>query len=253
MTTIKFGTDGWRGVIADDFTFENVRRVAQATADYWNGQSPRPDGRGSHEETAGESRLKAAPTRAGEESLDSPRVMVGYDNRFFSEIYARLVGEVLAANGLRVLYPHGSVPTPAVSYAVRDRNLCGAVMITASHNPPSFNGYKIKADFAGPADPEICAAIERGIDQSPVRRVDFEEAVRSGRIEIYDPRPAHVAAVKKIVDLKGIRGAGLKVVVDSMHGSGGHVIEGLLAGRPVGSPIRSFKPFAATATRCSAV
>ncbi len=120
---IKFGTDGWRGVIADDFTFENVRRVAQATADYWNAQ-PLPK-----------------------------RAIVGYDNRFLSEVYARLVGEVLAGNGIEALYPPVAVPTPAVSYAVRHRKLCGAVMITASHNPPQFNGYKLKAEFAGPATP----------------------------------------------------------------------------------------------------
>src|SRR5439155_26983884 len=100
-TPIKFGTDGWRGVIAEDFTFENVRRVAQATADYWNAQ-PFPK-----------------------------RAIVGYDNRFLSEVYARHVAEVLAGNGIEALLPPVAVPTPAVSYAVRDRQLCGAVMITA--------------------------------------------------------------------------------------------------------------------------
>jgi alpha-D-glucose phosphate-specific phosphoglucomutase len=212
-TKIKFGTDGWRAVIAEGFTFENVRRVAQATADYWNSVAAVCDRR--------EGDAHRAPLQA----------MVGYDNRFLSEVYAKLVCEVLAANGLRVLVPPESAPTPAVSYAVRDRHLCGAVMITASHNPPSFNGYKIKAEFAGPADPEICAEIEKRIDQSPVRRVDFDEAVKAGRIEVYDPRPAHVASVKPFVDLKKIRGAGLKVVIDSMHGSGGTVLEEILAGR----------------------
>jgi alpha-D-glucose phosphate-specific phosphoglucomutase len=201
-TPIRFGTDGWRGVIAEDFTFDNVRRVAQATADFWN-------------ETAGQG---------------SKIAMVGYDTRFLSEIYAKLVCEVLAANGIKALYPPQAVPAPAVTYAVRDRNLCGAVMITASHNPPQFNGYKIKSEFAGPADPAICKQVEDRIDQSPVRMVSFDDASRTGNIELYDPRPAHVSALKKLVDLKKIRSTRLKVIVDSMHGCGGNLIETVLYG-----------------------
>jgi len=199
LTRIKFGTDGWRGVIAEDFTFENVRRVAQATADYWNS-------------------LVGANKAA----------IVGYDNRFLSETYAKLVCEVLAANGIKALYPPLAVPTPAVTFAVRDRKLCGAVMITASHNPPQFNGYKLKAHYAGPADPEICAQVEGRVDRSPIRTVGFDDGVKNGNIEIYDPRAAHVAAVKKIINLKKIRGAKLKVVVDSMYGCGGNLLETML-------------------------
>ena len=197
-TKIKFGTDGWRGVIADDFTFANVRRVAQATADYWNAQ-PLPK-----------------------------KTIVGYDNRFFSEVYARLVSEVLAANGIETLCAPEAVPTPAISFAVRAQKLCGAVMITASHNPPEFNGYKIKADFAGSATPEICAAIEARVDASPVKTVKFE-----GAVEIYDPRPAHVAFIKKMVDLKAIKRAKLRPVFDSMHGCGGLVLEKLAGGTTI--------------------
>jgi alpha-D-glucose phosphate-specific phosphoglucomutase len=200
-TKIVFGTDGWRGVIAEDFTFENVRRVAQATADYWNSF--------------------VGTQRAA---------IVGYDNRFLSETYAKLVCEVLAANGIKALYPPQAAPTPAVTFAVRDRKLAGAVMITASHNPPQFNGYKLKAHYAGPADPEVCRQVEARVDQSPVRSLGFDEAVKSGCIEIYDPRPAHVAAAKKIVDLKKICAAKLAVVVDSMHGCGSRVLEELLVG-----------------------
>ena len=159
LTKIKFGTDGWRGVIADDFTFENVRRVAQATADYWNSLV------GTN---------KAA--------------IVGYDNRFLSETYAKLVCEVLAANGIKALYPPSAAPTPAVTFAVRDRKLCGAVMITASHNPPQFNGYKLKAHYAGPADPEICAQVEARVDRSLLRTINFDDGLKNGTIEIYDPR-----------------------------------------------------------------
>ena len=195
---IKFGTDGWRGVIADDFTFANVRRVAQATADYWNSQ-PLPK-----------------------------KTIVGYDNRFHSETFARLVCEVLAANGFETLCAPEAVPTPAISFAVRDKKLCGAVMITASHNPPEFNGYKIKADFAGSATPEICTAIEGKLDASPVRSVRFSDAAK-----IYDPRLAHVAFIKKMVDLKAIKRAKLRAVFDSMHGCGGRVLEELVGGTTI--------------------
>ena len=197
-TKIKFGTDGWRGVIADDFTFANVRRVAQATADYWNSQ-PLPK-----------------------------KTIVGYDTRFFSEVYARLVCEVLTANGIETLYAPEAVPTPAISFAVRDQKLCGAVMITASHNPPEFNGYKIKAEFAGSATPEICTAIESRLDATPVKSVKFD-----GAVEIYDPRLTHVAFIKKMVDLKAIKRAELRVVFDSMHGCGGRVLEKLAGGTTI--------------------
>ena len=194
-TKIKFGTDGWRGVIADDFTFDNVRRVAQATADYWNAQ--------------------ALPKKA----------IVGYDNRFFSEVYARLVCEVLTGNGIEAFYPPEAVPTPAISYAVRDRQLCGAVMITASHNPPQFNGYKLKAEFAGPATPETCAEIEARIDASPVKI--------GSDVQTYDPRPAHIAAIKPMVDLRAIKRAKLRIAIDSMHGCGGRVLEKLVGGTTI--------------------
>jgi phosphomannomutase len=194
-TKIKFGTDGWRGIIADDFTFENVRRVAQATADYWNAQQ--------------------LPKKA----------IVGYDNRFLSETFARLVCEVLAGNGIEAFYPPVAVPTPAVSYAVRDQKLCGAVMITASHNPPSFNGYKLKAEYAGPATPEMCSAVERLVGASPVKRGD--------NIQTYDPRPAHVAVIKQMIDLKAIKRAKLRIAIDSMHGCGSREIEKIVGGTTI--------------------
>jgi phosphomannomutase len=212
LAKIKFGTDGWRGVIADDFTFKNVRRVAQATADYW-------------------SSLVGAPKNA----------IVGYDNRFLSETFAKLVCEVLAANGFKALYPPLAVPTPSVTFAVRDRKLCGAVMITASHNPPRFNGYKLKAHYAGPADPGICMQVEARVDKSTVRSIGFDEGVKNGSIEIYDPRPAHIAAVKKIINLKKIHGAHLRVVADSMYGCGGHLLEELLVGRDQAGRVRTIR------------
>ncbi len=201
---IRFGTDGWRGVIADDFTFTNVRRVAQATADYWN---------------------SLVGTQRG--------AIVGYDNRFLSETFAKLVCEVFAANGIRAMYPPEAVPTPSVTFAVKERKLAGAVMITASHNPPQFNGYKLKAHYAGPADPGICKDVEAFVDRSPVRATPFDAGVKAGTIELHDPRPTHFAAIKKRVDLAGIRRAKLRVVSDSMHGCGGHVLENLVGGQTI--------------------
>jgi phosphomannomutase len=196
---IKFGTDGWRGVMADDFTFANVRLVAQAIADYWSEKFPK-----------------------------NKNAIVGYDRRFMSETYARLVAEVLAANGFRALYPPEAVPTPAVTYAIHDKKLCGAVMITASHNPPAFNGVKIKADYAGPADPEICKDVEKKIGFQPVKSLDFDKAVSEKSIEIYDPRPAHIKKIRGFVNFDAISDANLRVVVDSMHGVGSNILENLL-------------------------
>src|SRR5262245_38292765 len=131
---IKFGTDGWRAIIADTFTFENVRRAAQATAEYFK-------------------------TVEGRE----PTVAVGFDVRFQSKAFARAAAEVIAANGFRVLMVDRPFPTPYVSFEVRRRKLVGGVMITASPNPPTFNGFKVKAHFGGSATPAITAKIEAAL------------------------------------------------------------------------------------------
>src|SRR5262245_47093903 len=131
---IKFGTDGWRAIIADTFTFANVRRAAQATADYFK-------------------------TVEGPE----PSVFVGFDVRFQSREFARAAAEVLASNGFRVLMLDRPYPTPYVSFEVRRRKFVGGVMITASHNPPMFNGFKVKAHFGGSAIPAITAKIEANL------------------------------------------------------------------------------------------
>jgi phosphomannomutase len=188
---IKFGTDGWRGVIADDFTFDNVRRVAQATAEYWNAQ-PSPK-----------------------------RAIVGFDNRFQSDVFARLVAEVFSGNGIATYLPPEAVSTPSVAHAIRDKGLCGGIMITASHNPPRFNGYKIKAHYAGSADAGISNAVEQLLGRTPVRSDDK-------LIAPYDPRPAYLDAISRFVDLKRIRKARLRIVTDAMHGSGGTMLAGLL-------------------------
>ncbi|MBI5394607.1 MAG: phosphoglucomutase/phosphomannomutase family protein, partial [Verrucomicrobia bacterium] len=182
---IQFGTDGWRAVVAEDFTFANVRRVAQAVAAYWRGEGAK----------------KGQPSRA----------VVGYDRRFLSEKFAATVAEVFAANGITTLYAEQACPSPAVSYAVKQRGLIGGVMITASHNPPEFNGIKIKADFGGPADTEITGQIEARMDREPVKRTVFETARGQRSIVIEDVRRAHCEAIARFVDLDRIAGAGLKV------------------------------------------
>lgn len=141
MGQIKFGTDGWRAVIAEDFTFANVARVAQATADYW-----------------------AANPVAGTQK----KVVVGYDRRFLSDQFARRTAEVFLANGFEVLLTDRPTPTPSVSYAVKAQKAVGGVMITASHNPAAFNGFKLKAHFGGSAEPSMCQGIEALLDRNPV-------------------------------------------------------------------------------------
>ena len=201
MNAIRFGTDGWRGIIADDFTFANVARVAQATADHW----------------------------AGEAAAHRRRLaVVGYDRRFLSPEFARLTAEVLAGNGFEVVLTPVPTPTPAVSLAVKRLQAAGGVMITASHNPAVFNGFKLKAWFGGSADPAICQAVEARLDQSPVRRVSFADAVDAGRIRLRDLRPAHYRAIRRLVDFDRVAAARLRVAHDAMWGVGAGCFEALM-------------------------
>jgi phosphomannomutase len=203
MPDIQFGTDGWRGVIADDFTFANVARVAQAAADHW----------AAH----------AAPGT-------NRRVVIGYDRRFLSTEFARLTAEVFAGNDFEVILTPDPTPTPCVSFAVKQMQAAGGVMITASHNPPRFNGFKLKASFGGSSDPTECKAVEALLDASPVRRWPFTDAVKSRRIRNQDVRPAHFAAIKRLVDFPLIGRSGLRVGHDALFGVGAGCFEQLLAG-----------------------
>src|SRR4051812_9538251 len=142
---IKFGTDGWRAVIAEDFTFSNVDRVAQASADFWNA-NPVPD--------------------------TEKRVIVGYDRRFLSDEFGRRAAEILAGNGFEVVLTPAPTPTPSVSFAVKNKRAIGGVMITASHNPPIFNGFKLKSHFGGSAEPATRQAIEACLNRNPVNAAD---------------------------------------------------------------------------------
>jgi len=161
-TPILFGTDGWRAVIAHEFTFANLERVAQAYADFIN-------------ETQ-----SSAQTKRADEATTTPHVVVGYDRRFLSEKFAARAAEVLAGNGIRVAMFEGDVPTPLVSWAVRERGAAGGVVITASHNPAEFNGFKIKAPWGGSATRETTAAVEALVDAQPPRRSDLSAAMRGG-------------------------------------------------------------------------
>src|SRR5436190_10469226 len=138
MGQIKFGTDGWRAVIAEDFTFANVARVAQAAADYWT----------------------AHPV-AGTEK----KIVIGYDRRFLSDQFASRAAEVFCGNEFKVVLTNQPTPTPAVSFAVKTQRAVGGVMITASHNPPAFNGFKLKAYFGGSAEPSMCQGVESFLDK----------------------------------------------------------------------------------------
>jgi phosphomannomutase len=191
---IKFGTDGWRAIIADTFTFENVRRAAQATADYFQTVQ------GANRE-----------------------VFVGFDVRFQSKAFARAAADVIAANGFKVLMLDRPFPTPYVSFEVRRRKLVGGIMITASHNPPAFNGFKVKAYFGGSATPAITAQIEANLAK-PATKVDGTPGV----VQTLTPENYYFDHLKSLVDWDRIAKSKLKIVVDSMHGCGGRILEEML-------------------------
>ena len=201
MAPIKFGTDGWRAVIAEEFTFANVARVAQATADYWKSEV------------------------RGREL----KVVVGYDRRFFSDRFAQTAAEVFAGNGFQVILTPEPTPTPAVSFAVKQLQAIGGVMITASHNPPGFNGFKLKSHYGGSSDSETCQKVESFLDRHPVKAMPLADAVKAHRIKIQDVRPAHYAALKKLVDFPLIAKAKLRFAHDALFGVGAGCFEQLLA------------------------
>ena len=203
MGQIKFGTDGWRAVIAEDFTFENVERVAQATADYWN----------------------ANPVPGTE-----PRAVVGYDRRFLSDRFACRIAEILTGNGFQITLTSEPTPTPAVSLAVKAQSAVGGVMVTASHNPPAFNGFKLKAHYGGSAEPVLCEGVEGMLDKNPIRAVGLTDALRQKQIAIRNIRPAHYAVVKRLVDFQLIARSRLRFAHDALFGVGAGCFDELLAG-----------------------
>ena len=200
---ISFGTDGWRGVIAEDYTFDNVRRAAQGFASYLI-----------------------------EKGFGGKWVVVGHDKRFASENFAAAVAEVLAGNGLNVYLTDGATPTPVIAYAVVDKKACGAVNITASHNPPTDNGFKVRDPNGGAIDPEGLTRIEALIPDSPsdAKRVSIQDAKRDGKVVVFDASEAYIKNLHKLVDIQRIKDAGFVVMMDAMWGNGAGWFTRLLAG-----------------------
>ena len=200
---IKFGTDGWRAFIAREYTFENIQRCAQGFAFYMK-----------------------------EQGNEGDWLVVGHDRRFLAEQFAETVAAVLAANGFNVYLTDGPTPTPVISYAIVDVKAAGGVNITASHNPPTDNGFKVRDETGGAIDPEGLKAIESAIpdELTAVKTMDFDEAVAAGKIKYFDASDNYIKHLKNLIDLQPIRDAGLKVLVDPMWGNGAGWFPKLLNG-----------------------
>lgn len=187
---IKFGTDGWRARIAEEFTFDNVRLVAQALVNY----------------------LK-------ETGLSEKGAAIGYDNRFQSEDFAQAAAEVCSGAGIKTFLTEHAVPSPVLSYAVKNRGLGIGVMITASHNPPDWNGFKIKENFGGSAFPETTQAVEKQLNK--LQTTNFKpQKNENAPITLFDPDPEYLDKIKSLVDLDLIKAGRIRVIIDPMHGSG---------------------------------
>ncbi len=201
---IKFGTDGWRAVIAEDFTFDNVRAVAQATAEY----------------------LQRA-------KLAAQGIVIGYDTRFLSGSFAGAVAEVLAANEIQVALTSSHVPTPMLSHSVIRREAGAGIMITASHNPARWNGFKLKLSNGASAPVDVTTQIEQLVPQvitgERVRTMPLGEAENRGVVERFDPRPEYLSALRQLVDIDAIRSTGYNVLVDSMYGAAAGLTAEVLA------------------------
>lgn len=207
MTTpIQFGTDGWRAVIGENFNFANVARVAQAAADYWKSEVGSPDSKVFGREL---------------------KVVVGFDRRFFSDRFARTTAEVFAANDFQVILTPAPSPTPSVSFAVKNLGAVGGVMITASHNPPIFNGFKLKSHYGGSSNSDECRGVEGFLDKNPPKSPGSDSG---SRITVADVRPAHFAALKKLVDFKLIAKSKLRFAHDALFGVGAGCFKQLLRG-----------------------
>jgi phosphomannomutase len=189
---IKFGTDGWRGLIADDFTFANVRTAAEAVAAYIH-------------------------AKEGQEAAVNG-LCIGYDTRFGSKAFARACAEVVAATGIPVALAKDITATPALSFGVRERRAAGGIMITSSHNPAQWNGVKYKAWYGGSGKPSIIAEIESYLGQ-PVPKADKAAAITE-----VDFLPSYLAAIESFADLDLIAKSGMKFAIDSMYGAGGTIL-----------------------------
>ncbi len=204
--TIKFGTDGWRAVIAETFTFENLRLVSQATADYWLGIA----------------------------TSDKPEVVIGFDTRFLSDRFAAEVARVMAANGIIAHLARADAPTPAISYNIVHRKALGGIMITASHNPPRYNGFKIKAAYGGAASKQQINAIEQKLfaihERFGPNIMDYSRAEKEGLISRFDPAwPYYEHLTTNLINMDIISNGEIKVVADAMYGAGRGVFGEILS------------------------
>ncbi len=207
MSEIKFGTDGWRAVISDDFTFDNVRVVAQAIADF---------------------------VKSRKSDIYRKRSLaVGYDTRFLSKKYAEMVSEILAANGIKVVLSDRVCSTPSVGLCISSGKMTGGVMITASHNPPQYNGIKYKNFSGGSAGSEIIDDIEKRLFKNPPKSMPVDEAVKKGIVGKENFMARQVQVVRKYADMRLLGKARLKVLVDSMNGTGARYMEDILKGTPI--------------------
>jgi phosphomannomutase len=202
---IKFGTDGWRAVIADDFTFVNVRFCAQGAADY----------------------LK-------QKGLADRGVYIGYDRRFASEDFAAAAAEVIAANGIHVFLSPKAIPTPFVSFGVISKKTGGGIAITASHNPARWNGFKFREETGASVSSETSIEVEKHVDRAfnanKVKSMPLAQALQDKSVEYFDLTLSYLANINKLIDIDQLRRAGLKIAVDSMYGVGSGYFKTLLSG-----------------------
>jgi phosphoglucomutase len=202
MAEIKFGTSGWRGILAEDFTFANARLVCQGIADY----------------------LK-------QEGLTHQGVVIGYDTRFRSEAFAATAAEVMAGNGIISHLTTRDCPTPVVSFATREGKRAGAINITASHNPPEYNGLKFSPATGGPAPSPVTNAIESligNLSPAAVKTMPMAPAREKGLVVDLKPRAAYFEHLRTLVDLEVLKRSGLKVVVDVLYGTGRDYLDAFL-------------------------
>lgn len=204
MAAIKFGTDGWREVIAREFTFENVKFVTQAIAEY-----------------------------ICEGGMSDRGIVIGFDNRFLSDHFAKAVAEVLCGNGIKVFMTQRATPTPVTAFAVKRLKAAGAVMLTASHNPPEYNGIKFIPEYAGPALPYITNVLETKVNDvvasGRFKDMRYDKALSAGLMTDINPFEDYINHLKNIIDLKKIGQAGLKIVVDPMFGAGISYLDTILS------------------------
>src|SRR6266540_1489473 len=208
MAAIKFGTSGWRGLIARDFTFDNVRLATQGIADFLNAELRNPQSQIFNRK---------------------PVVILGYDTRFLGREFSLAAAEVLAANGLVPVLCNRDAPTPVIAHTIRNRRALGGINMTASHNPAEYQGLKFSTSNGAPAQPEVTKQIEANIAQLQSRGWGIQGApIGTYECKTFDPQPAYFRQINKLVDFATIKKAKLKLAVELMYGTGHGYLDTLL-------------------------